>query len=214
MRAPCILLVGAGGFIGRHLHTTLQTAGYHVIGAGRLRPANYSGEWFTLDLAHTNARPPALPATLHPDCIINTAGLLTPCIDTLRRVHTDGAIALARLAQHTSSCLIQTSALGAGEQPHIPFLATKAAADDFILNRQLDAVILRPSLVIGPGATSTRWLSRLSRLPGIPLLDTRSRIQPLHINDLTQAILALLHQWPEHTPCVLPLAGQEILTQP
>ncbi|MFD2435985.1 Rossmann-fold NAD(P)-binding domain-containing protein [Modicisalibacter luteus] len=95
----------------------------------------------------------------------------------------------------------------------MPFLASKAAADDYLLGLNASCVVLRPSMVIGRGGGSSGWLTQLSPLPLIPLLDTRARVQPLHIDDLVAAVLALLRQWPSR-PTVLPLVGPQPMTLP
>lgn len=63
------------------------------------------------------------------------------------------------------------------------FLASKAAADRHLLELGIPALVLRPSLLLGPGGASSAWLERLSPLPLIPLLDNRARLQPLHVED-------------------------------
>ena len=45
-----------------------------------------------------------------------------------------------------------------------------------------------------------------------PLPDNRARLQPLHVEDLCGAVLALLERWPEQ-PCSLALVGPEAMTQ-
>src|SRR5690606_30476036 len=74
------------------------------------------------------------------------------------------------------------------------------------------AQVLRPSLVLGDGGASSGWLQRLSPWPLIPLLNNRARLQPLHVDDLCGAVLALLREWPAQNG-VLPLVGPEALTQ-
>ncbi|MGH8436805.1 MAG: SDR family oxidoreductase, partial [Pseudomonas sp.] len=101
---------------------------------------------------------------------------------------------------------------GAAEQPDITFLASKAAADAHLLALGISAVVLRPSLVLGAGGASSEWLARLSPWPLIPLLDTGARLQPLHVEDLVGAVLALLRRWPEHSR-ILPLVGPQSMTQ-
>jgi len=107
---------------------------------------------------------------------------------------------------------VPLAALGADPAADTPFLASKGVADARLLALDLPAVVLRPSLVLGPGAASSRWLQQLSPWPVIPLLDNHARLQPLHVDDLCAAVLALLRQWPAQS-CVLPLVGPEAMTQ-
>lgn len=210
-----ILLVGASGFIGRHLLRALQAEGHQLIATSRSgRGAELPGvRWQTLDLALL------APDSAHfrwpegIDLLINATGVLSTDAGQLAEVQDRGSRALFDLAAYNGVRVIQLSALGAGDQPDIPFLASKAAADDHLLDLDVPAVVLRPSLVLGDGGASSGWLSRLSPWPLIPLLDTQARAQPLHVDDLVTAVFCLLRRWPAQS-CALPLVGPEPMTLP
>lgn len=210
-----ILLVGATGFIGRHLLQALRTCGHSVIATSRSgRGPDLPGvEWRALDLARLSRDTEAFSWPESVEVVINASGLLSGDTDLLYAVHDRGSRALFGLAGRHGVRIIQFSALGAGKQPDIPFLDSKTRADDALLELDMPAVVLRPSLVIGRGGASSGWLSRLSPWPLIPLLDTQAQVQPLHIDDLVAAVLAVLSRWPAK-PCVLPLVGPEPLTLP
>jgi uncharacterized protein YbjT (DUF2867 family) len=210
-----ILLVGASGFIGGRLLTALQAAGHELIATARRPPASTlpGVEWQTLDLARLAEDVDAFAWPQGVELLINAAGLLGNDAGELARVQDLGTRRLFDLAAAHSCRVVQISALGAGEQPDIPFLTSKAAADEYLLGLGIPAVVLRPSLVLGEGGASSGWFSRLSPWPLIPLLDTRARVQPLHVDDLAEAVLALLRRWPEQ-PAALPLVGPEALTLP
>lgn len=205
-----ILLVGAGGFIGRHLLDALTLAGHSVVATRRRpSPTPWPGvEWRCLDLLqpHGFTWPEGI------ELVINASGELSTDAAQMQGLQHDGACALFELARRHGAAVLQISALGAGEHPDIPFLASKAEADRYLLNLGIPAVVLRPSLVVGPGGTSSEWLQRLSLWPLIPLLGNRARLQPLHIDDLCAAVLALLRNWPAQ-PTLLPLVGTQALTQ-
>lgn len=205
-----ILLVGAGGFIGRHLLDALVLAGHAVVATrrGPDAPTLSSVEWRSLDLL----RPDAFAWPEGIELVINASGELSTDTARMERLQREGAIALFELARRHGAAVLQISALGAGEHPDLPFLASKAAADQHLLSLGIPAVVLRPSLVVGPGGASSSWLQRLSPLPLVPLLGNRARLQPLHIDDLCAAVLALLRRWPEQQT-MLPLVGPQALTQ-
>lgn len=209
-----ILLVGAGGFIGRHLLTALQAGGHEVVATSRSgRGAELPGvSWRALDLATLADDPKAFAWPEQVELLINAAGLLDTDAEHLDRVQHRGTRALFDLAAQWPVKVIHISALGAGSQRDVPFLASKAIADDHLLELGVPAVVLRPSLVLGQGSASSAWLGRLSVWPLAPLLDTRAQLQPLHIDDLVGAVLALLRHWPEES-CVLPVVGGEPMTQ-
>ncbi len=207
-----ILLVGAGGFIGRHLHVALRAAGHQVLATARQPDPGASGDWCRLDLAELARDPRAFAWPAGIELVINAAGLLSTDRTQLDEVQNLGACALFELAAAQGARVLQISALGAEDGPDTDFLATKAAAERHLLSLGMPAVVLRPSLVLGPGAASSRWLLRLSPWPWTPLLDNRARLQPLHIDDLCAAVLALLSHWPQQ-PCSLALVGPEAMTQ-
>jgi uncharacterized protein YbjT (DUF2867 family) len=210
-----ILLVGASGFIGRHLLRALQGEGHQLTATSRSgRGAELPGVcWQSLDLASLASHPEHFNWPDSIDVVINATGVLGTDPRILANVQDRGARALFDLAAQHGARVIQLSALGAGEQRDVPFLASKAAADEHLLALRIPAVVLRPSLVLGEGGASSRWLIRLSPWPLIPLLDTQARAQPLHVDDLVAAVLGLLRHWPAE-PSVVPLVGAETLTLP
>jgi uncharacterized protein YbjT (DUF2867 family) len=207
-----ILLVGAGGFIGRHLHAALRAAGHTVLASARRPDPAAPGDWCRLDLAELARDPQAFAWPAGIELVINAAGLLSTDRAQLHEVQHLGACALFELAAAHGARVLQISALGAEDGPDTEFLASKVAAERHLLKLGIPAVVLRPSLVLGPGAASSRWLLRLTPWPWTPLLDNRARLQPLHIDDLCAAVLALLNRWPAQ-PCSLALVGPEAMTQ-
>ncbi|GHB09276.1 SDR family oxidoreductase [Modicisalibacter luteus] len=210
-----ILLVGGNGFIGRHLMTALLAEGHRIVATSRRGqgPELPGVTWQSLDLGRLGRDGHAFDWPAGTALVINAAGLLTSDAGELGAVQDRGSRALFDLAASHDAQILQFSALGAGEHSEVPFLASKAAADDYLLGLNASCVVLRPSMVIGRGGGSSGWLTQLSPLPLIPLLDTRARVQPLHIDDLVAAVLALLRQWPSR-PTVLPLVGPQPMTLP
>jgi len=208
-----VLLVGATGFVGRHLLAGLHAAGHQLVATSRhAQPQGLPGvEWRLLDLDRLVCDPGHFAFPNDIDVLINAAGLLSTEAGALTLTQDVGTRALFDLAASQGVRVLHVSALGAGDQPDVPFLASKAVADDYLLGLGIAAVIVRPSLLLGAGGVSSAWLARLSPWPLIPLFDLRAPLQPLHIDDLTGAVLALLRRWPEQS-MVLPLVGPERMT--
>lgn len=208
-----VLLAGATGFVGRHLLKALSSAGHQIIATSRTRQSlRLPGvEWRQLDLDTLASVPDHFEFPEAIDLLINAAGLLSVDEQQLSLTQDLGTCALFNLAKHAGVRVLHISALGAGGQPDVPFLASKAAADDYLMALGLPAVVLRPSLIVGQGGASSDWLARLSALPVIPLLDRKARLQPLHIDDLVGAVLALMRRWPD-AAVVLPVVGPEVMT--
>lgn len=208
-----VVLVGATGFVGRHLLTALHAAGHQLIATSRHpQPPSLPGvQWLQLDLDRLAREPGSFELPADTDLLINAAGLLSNDPKALSLTQDSGTRALFDLAAARGTRVLQISALGAGTQPLVPFLASKALADEYLLGLDIPAVVLRPSLVLGAGGASSGWLARLSPWPLIPLLSTRAQMQPLHVDDLSAAVLALLRHWPQES-MVLPLVGPQRMT--
>lgn len=210
-----ILLVGATGFIGCHLLAALTAAGHHIVATSRRpRATQLPGiEWQVLDLAVLAENPDHFHIPSDVDLLINAAGLLSVDAHLVTLAQDQGTRALFGQARLKGVRVLHISALGADVQRDVPFLASKAAADAFLMEAGMSAVVLRPSLVVGEGGASSEWLMRLSPWPVIPVLDTQALVQPLHVDDLVGAVMALLRKWPDEA-MVLPLVGPEPMTLP
>jgi uncharacterized protein YbjT (DUF2867 family) len=214
-----ILVVGAAGFIGRHLVRRLIESGHDVIPCGtdparlrRLFPGlrgtaaeygRYSTEIWVPRLAGVGV-------------VINAAGLVREAgARTYRVVHTQGPIALfdACLAAGVGRVL-QVSALGADAGAATRYHLSKRAADEYLAaldpaGERLDWCVLRPSLVLGPGGRSTELFAALAAAPlPIRLGPGTWRVQPIHIDDLTAVVDRLLER-PPPWPRRLDLVGPE-----
>ena len=83
-----ILLVGAGGFIGRHLLDALSLAGHSVVATRRQAAAlPLPGvEWRTLDLLQLADRPDSFTWPDGIELVINASGELSTDSDRLQRL--------------------------------------------------------------------------------------------------------------------------------
>jgi hypothetical protein len=74
-----------------------------------------------------------------------------------------------------------------------PYHVSKKNADDFLASLPLPSVIVQPSLVYGDEGASARLLRMLASLPVYPRFGTaRQAVQPVHVDDLTDVIVALV----------------------
>lgn len=187
-----VLLTGASGFIGSHLARALRAADYVVVEARRNVTAGTASVRvdFTRDLSVRDW----LPKLVGIDAVINAAGILREHgSQTFESIHKRAPQALftACVAAGVRR-IVQISALGADRGVTRYFLS-KRAADDYLATLPLDWTIVRPSLVFGPDGSGTRMFGRLARLPIVPLPGRgEQRVQPLHIDDFTEAVVHLL----------------------
>ncbi|PTQ12206.1 NAD-dependent dehydratase [Sphingomonas oleivorans] len=197
-----VLIVGAGGFVGRHLAGRLAADGVRVSAAGRdrrrldrLLPGL---SFLACDLA-TDGMAEWLPRLAGVDAVVNCAGLIRDAGGRYAAVHDKGARALfdACLAAGVRR-VIQISALGANEDAVTRYHRSKRAADDHLAGldptgERMDWAVVRPSLIVGRGGQSTALFASLAALP-LPfrLGSGRWLLQPIHVDDLVEAIVRLL----------------------
>ncbi|MFV3131595.1 SDR family oxidoreductase [Niveispirillum sp. KHB5.9] len=199
-----VLIIGAGGFVGRHLLPNLRDEGMEIIPTGRspdrLRRLFPGCPVQQCDLSRDRAAD-WLPRLAGIDAVINLAGLIRDGAGGFDDVHEQGAKALfdACLAAGVRR-VIQVSALGADEMGTSAYHRSKKAADDHLASLdpeggRMDWAVLRPSLVIGRGGASTEMLAALAAAP-LPLRLGPGdwRVQPLHVDDLVVIIIRLLHR--------------------
>lgn len=191
-----VLLCGARGFIGRHIAAALRATGHEVLATVSGQPG--PGE-LRVDFARDTTAAAWLPRLAGIDAVVNAVGVLR---DTPRRpiaaVHLLTPMALfAACAQAGVRRVLHVSALGI-DASDTPYARTKRAAELQLQERtdagQLDGVVLRPSVVYGPGGASASLFDLLALSPLLPLPGPtlRSRIQPVHVDDLAQAVVQLL----------------------
>lgn len=193
-----VLVVGAGGMIGQALVRRLCDAGHDVVVGVR-------------DVGAARQRWPQLPAVqidyLQPDAtrwqrelagvgiVINAVGIFREHgRQTFDAIHVKGPGALFHAAAAAGvERIVQLSALGASPRAEADYLASKGRADTALAASPLASTVVRPSLVFSPAGRSTRWFTMLAALPLAPLPEGgRQQIQPIHLDDLCDAMVALV----------------------
>lgn len=196
-----VLVVGAGGFIGRHLAARLAGEGLQVVAAGRdpkaLARLLPGVEIVPCDLMRDGTGDWA-QRLRGIDAVVNCAGIIGAGAD-YAGVHQHGAIALFDGARATGvGRVIQISALGADETGTTPYHRSKRAADDHLTRLGADGTamgwaVLRPSLVLGRGGASSALFAALAALPVTPRLGGGQwQVQPIHVDDLVEIVVHLL----------------------
>lgn len=194
-----ILITGASGFIGRHLVEALRDAGHELVCAVRKPPAAAASglRYVQADFSRDTAPEIWLPRLQDIDVVINAVGIIREHgAQTFALLHTEAPRALfAACAMRRVKLIVQISALGADEQAVSRYHLSKKAADDFLRESPVPAVILQPSLVYGLGGASTALFNMLATMPlAVQFGDGRQMVQPVHIDDLAAAVLAIVGQ--------------------
>jgi 2-alkyl-3-oxoalkanoate reductase len=195
-----ILLTGATGFIGQHVHRALLNEGHDVVAVVRPErrdvPLDPRCTVIRANLLDRSAMAAALEQVT---AVVAIAGAVRgSTVDDFRKVNTE-AIGVLRDVLHTHHApvpLLLMSSIAASVPALSDYSASKRAGEDLIT--QSDVIpwcVLRPPAVYGPGEKDLRpllaWLARgLIIVPGNP----RQRISFIHVADLTAACLS----WLEH----------------
>lgn len=212
-----ILMTGASGFLGSHILDRLLADGHTVravvrdpqrAAARRGRAAAASLEWMRLDFAQALTPDDWLPALRDMDAVVNAVGILREQGgQTFDLLHRQAPCALfAACAASGVKRVLQISALGADAAACSRYHLSKRAADDFLLSLPLQATVLQPSLVYGEEGASARLFGTLASLPLVPLPGGgRQRVQPVHVDDVAEAVRRLLEGVP--APARLEVVG-------
>jgi uncharacterized protein YbjT (DUF2867 family) len=193
-----VLVLGATGFIGRRIVAALAVAGYAPVGAVR-RPDLFVRMFpacraIACDLARDVDPVAWLPRLAGIDAVVNCAGVLSD--PHSRAIHVAAPKALhAACEQSGLRRIVHVSAISATPGAGTAYAEEKRAAEIDLERRDLDWVVLRPSLVFAEGSHGgTSALRGMAAFPGIvPLPGTGDqRFSPIHAEDLAAAIVRLV----------------------
>lgn len=198
-----VAVIGGSGFIGRHLVQELARQGHRVrVGvrrvdkAGFLKPMGVPGQVVPMQV---NIRYPdsLAPVVTGVDVVINLVGILQEQgAQKFHAVQATGVENLAKMskAQNVAS-FIQLSAIGADSSSSSQYAQSKALGEAIVQDIYPDAVIVRPSIVVGPEDQFFNRFAAMARLsPVLPLVGADTRFQPVFVGDVVKAITVAMQQ--------------------
>ena len=167
-----------------------------------------------LDIGRATEPADWLPHLAGIEAVVNCAGVLQDSPrDSTAGVHVEGAAALfAGCEQAGVRRIVHISAIGVDRDATTAFARTKLTGDQALMGRDLDWVILRPSVVVGRAAYGGSALFRgLAALPVVPSVAGTGLLQVVQLDDLVRTILFFLKP-DAPTRIALEIAGPERLT--
>jgi len=213
MSAPLAAVTGATGFLGRRLVPALASHGWRVRALARSKPPE--GLWGGAEVEVVGgdmADKGALAAIADgADAVIHVAGLIKARSKAqFFEANTEGA---RRVAEATGAGrFVLVSSLAAREPQLSHYAASKRAGEEAareVLGRRL--TVVRPPAIYGPGDRETLQLFRMvaaGPILALPGPDT-ARLALAHVDDVAEAIVALLGGPTQDAPVAVPGARAE-----
>ena len=196
-----VTIFGGSGFLGTQLVQVLARRGYRIRVAvrrpdlaGHVRPLGSVGQVMPIQ---ANLRFPesVARAVAGADIVINLVGIgHERGAQRFRAVHVRGAQTVAESAKAAGvRTLVQVSALGADGQSASGYARTKALGEEAVLAAFPEAIVIRPSIMFGPGDSFFNLMGALTRwFPVLPLIGGKSQFQPVYVGDVADAIAAAI----------------------
>ncbi|WP_371225305.1 DoxX-like family protein [Roseovarius sp. 2305UL8-3] len=208
-----VLILGADGFIGRHIAFHLRAEGWDVLASARrtARLEQMGFATFRADLGDPATHTPEFwrTALAGGRMIVNAAGLLTGSDAAFKAVHVDApTAAYAALEPGAGGLLISA----VGIEADTPFARWRRAGEEAAAKAGL--TLLRPGLVMGETSYGGTSLARaLAALPGVtPVVGGGDQVfNPIHADDLARVVATCLITPPG--PGHWEIGGPERITQ-
>jgi nucleoside-diphosphate-sugar epimerase len=196
-----VVVTGASGFIGRRLCEALRTQD-HVV--AMLRAASQDGSWDEVAVADIAQDELDVRTFAGADVVFHLAGRAHAVaeraadISLYRRVNVEGTRRVAEAARAAGvrrfvfASSVKAMGEGEGDETLSPYGRSKRDAEDIVLATMPEPVVLRLSLVYGPGVEGNlggmlraiKWF----RFPPPPRV--RNRRAMVHVDDVVRALIA------------------------
>jgi NADH dehydrogenase len=193
-----VTIFGGSGFVGTRVSEVFARAGFRVRVAvrrpdlaGHIRMFGFPGQIEPIQANLRNAESVAA-AVRRADVVVNLVGIgFERGRQRFRTVNTIGARIVAEAARAAGArALVHMSGLGFSPESESAFARSKAHGEVGVLEAFPQAVIIRPSIIFGPGDTFFNTIGSLSRFfPVLPLIGGDSRLQPVYVGDVADAFL-------------------------
>jgi uncharacterized protein YbjT (DUF2867 family) len=183
-----ILILGGTGLIGSAIHARLAAEGHDCVLVSRHPTGASDAHHVALDVARATDASSWKPVLAGIDAVINAAGALQG--QDMQGVHVAGSAALYSACESEGvRRVILFSAIGTNRAAPSDFSRTKQEGEAALMARDLDWVVLRPSVVVGRAAYGGSALLRgLASLPVLPVMPGTAPIQPVYLDDVVETV--------------------------
>jgi uncharacterized protein YbjT (DUF2867 family) len=215
-----VTIFGGAGFVGTQIVQLLARKGYRIRVAVRrpdlaqhVKPLGAVGQIVPVQANIRNAESVGR-AVKGAQIVINLVGIsFERGRQRFRAVHTLGARNVAEAAKAAGvQQLVHMSALGADPQSPSLYARSKALGEAEVLGMFPEAVVIRPSIMFGPGDGFFNLMGSLARyFPVLPLIGGNTRFQPVYVGDVADAF-AIAAEGGVEGGRIYELGGPETLT--
>ncbi len=216
-----VLITGCSGFVGANLIKRIDPRRYKNVYCqsrteGKVPTAlsvDADVQWIPCSLLDIGLYERKLAAT---DTVVHLAaatGKASP--EEYFRVNVEGTRILAELCRRLGVqrfLYVSSIAVRFPDKSRYYYAQSKEQAEEVVRGSGLRYTIIRPTIILGPGAPVWMALSKLARLPVIPIFgDGKTLIQPIHVDDIVDFILSLLDRDMFHGE-TFELGGPQVIT--
>ena len=208
----CVTVFGGTGFVGRRVVRHLHESGIRVRIVSR-HPGRAEGDGIEQIAADAHAERSVEAAVAGADGVVNAISLYVEHgSDTFHSLHVETAGKIARIARQAGiRRFVHISGIGANTASPSPYIRSRGEGEAAVQTAFPGAVIVRAAVMFAPDdAFLTTILQLLRSLPAYPIFgDGRTRLQPVHADDVAAAIAQILRESQKSYP-VYELAGPRV----
>jgi len=208
----CATVFGGTGFVGRRIVHRLRESGTRVRIVSR-HSGRAADDGVEQIVANAHDERSVAAAVAGADGVVNAISLYVEHgSDTFHSVHVEAAGKIARAARQAGiRRFVHVSGIGANAASLSPYIHSRGEGEATVQTAFSSAVIVRPAVMFAPDDAFVTTIVRLLRsLPAYPIFgDGRTRLQPVHVDDVAAAIAQILRQEKKPYP-VYELAGPRV----
>lgn len=212
-----VFLTGGTGFVGSHMVARLLRDGHAVRALARRGNSACVPSTAQVEQVEGEINSERVSEYVAGcDAVINLVGIICEHgAETFENVHPRGTANLVQAAlKNGVKRFVQMSALGARPANATAYHTTKFLAEEQVRNSGIPYVVLRPSLIFGPGSAFVQQMSKVMRTAPLvrPIPGTGKYLfRPVHVGDVVECFAQSLVN-PASTGQTIDLVGGEVLT--